>query len=66
MDAGAAAVTSRLAAWAPSLPLALALFALFLALELLQRWAVLRPVRAWVGGTRTHHRCGGLTRACDA
>ena len=30
----------------PSLPVALAVFALFLALELLQRWSVLRPVRA--------------------
>ena len=29
----------------PSLPVALAVFALFLALELLQRWSVLRPVR---------------------
>ena len=31
--------------WTPSLPVALAVFALFLALELLQRWSVLRPVR---------------------
>ncbi len=30
----------------PSLPLALLVFALFCALELLQRWSVLRPVRA--------------------
>jgi hypothetical protein len=43
LNAVAAAASARVAL--PSLALALTVFALFVLLELLQRWAVLRPVR---------------------
>jgi hypothetical protein len=43
LNAVAAAAAARVAL--PSLALALTVFALFVLLELLQRWAVLRPVR---------------------
>ena len=51
LNAAAAAAAAWLAL--PSVPLALTLFALFVVLELLQRWAVLRPVRGargWAAG----------------
>ena len=71
-----AALASARAALAgvPSLRLALALFALFFLLELLQRWAVLRPVRRHVISTSAARaltrpapharRRSGLRRRC--
>ena len=59
-----AALASARAALAavPSLRLALALFALFLLLELLQRWAVLRPVRRHASVAAVARATRALTR----
>ena len=60
-----AALASARAALAavPSLRLALALFALFFLLELLQRWAVLRPVRRHVIAGSRARSTRSLTRS---
>ena len=59
-----AALASARAALAavPSLRLALALFALFFMLELLQRWAVLRPVRRHAAPASMARATRALTR----